>query len=350
MISIRETLPACQEILPAPAAQLPRRTGPLGIVRVRRERTTGDREWYAAQLAVQHSKHWDKVVYERVSYYGSLNPERLAFPSVARVAREVLCSARTVQRALRRLEVGGLIKCVSRVGGRATAQYLVVGRSVTPGQAASRARGDSEAPNDLREGTGVSTKSSSFNASVKSIDPVPIQTEGPKKEIICTILPSQEKTRAKAPVSKEQDPAPSCEPEYRPSKPALMLFKLQRKLGYSADDGQAKVFDGLQHADKKRILDKLLSEEQLAAARGEVEAPPPKPRAPRFNPVSTAPKRAEPPSCVTDHRWSEAASDGVQNCVMCPAEQCATHRWTAPASDGVQNCTLCNVEQISVGA
>ena len=125
-----------------------------------------------------------------------------------------------------------------------------------------------------------------------------------------------------------------------------MLFALQRKLDYRADDGQAAVFDGLEHGDKKRILDKLLTEEQLAAALGQVEAPPPKPRAPQFAaPVSTAPKRAEPPSCVTGHRWSEAASDGIKTCVACPAEQCATHRWTAPASDGVQNCVMCNAER-----
>ena len=35
-----------------------------------------------------------------------------------------------------------------------------------------------------------------------------------------------------------------------------LLFKLQRKLGYRADDEQARVFDGLEHADRKRILDK----------------------------------------------------------------------------------------------
>ena len=331
MDSIRETLSTCQEILPAlPALPAPpRRTGPLGIVRVRRERTTGDREWYAAQLAVQHSKHWDKVVYERVSYYGSLNPERLAFPSVARVAREVLCSARTVQRTLRRLEERGLIKCLSREGGRGTAQYLVVGQRVTPGMIESHPRGDRESPEVLREGISVSTKISSFTAGVKSIDRAPTQTEGPKKEIVCTPLPSPKQEKAKALIPKEQDPAtPSREPVFTHSKQVALLFKLQRKLGYLATDEQAGVFDDLEYCDKRRILGKLLEEEQLAAALGQVEAPPPKPRAPRFAaPVSTAPKRSEPPSCVTGHRWTAPASDGVQNCVACNAEQCATHRW-----------------------
>ena len=110
-----------------PNAQLNLSTGPTALLRGgRRERTDADREWYSEQLAVKHSKLMDKVVYERVSYYASLNPGRLAFPSVARVAREVLCSARTVQRALRRLADAGIIKCLSRSGGRDTAQYLVV--------------------------------------------------------------------------------------------------------------------------------------------------------------------------------------------------------------------------------
>ena len=191
-----------------------------------------------------------------------------------------------------------------------------------------------------------------MSADAQTIDRGAVEKVDIPQEVIRLPFPSQK--QEKAPVRKEQenDPAPSREPlVFTHPKQVALLFKLQRKLGYRADDAQAGTFDGLEHCDKKRILDTLLAEEQQAAIRGEVAAPPPKPRAPWFAaPVSTAPKRAESPSCVTGHRWSEAASDGVQNCVMCPAEQCATHRWTAPASDGVQNCTLCNAEQISVGA
>ena len=189
------------------SSQLNLPTGPVGIVRPRRERTDEDRQWYSEQLAVQHTKHWDKVVYERVSYYGSLNPERLAFPSVARVARDALCSARTVQRALRRLESGGLLKCVAGdKGGRGTARYLVVGQRVMGGVTESHPRGDRESPNDLREGISVSTKISSFNTSVKPIDPTPIQTEDPKKAVVRAGFPSQEQKQEKAPVRKEQVP------------------------------------------------------------------------------------------------------------------------------------------------
>ena len=51
-----------------------------------------------------------------------------------------------------------------------------------------------------------------------------------------------------------------------------LLFKLQRKLGYRADDKQARVLDALEHAVTKRILDALLEQEQLAAAQGVVTA------------------------------------------------------------------------------
>ena len=332
-----------------PQLNLP--TGPLGIVR--RERTDADRHWYGEQLSVQHEKRIDKLIFERLAYYGSLNTDRTAYPAVKRLAREALCSERSARYALRRLESSGLVQCVFPGRGRSTSRYRVVGTNCRSDLQDVQVRPANGAPNVLREGLSVSTKISSFNASVKSIDPTPIQTEGLKKAVVLTDFPSQEKTQEKTPVPKEQeqDPASPCEPVvFTHTKQVSLLFKLQRKLGYRADDGQAGVFDGLEHTDKKRILDKLLAEEQLAAANGEVEAPPPKPSAPRFAAPVSEPKRAEPPSCVTGHRWSEAASDGVQNCVMCPAEQCATHRWTAPASDGVQNCTLCNAEQISVGA
>ena len=308
----------------APSPQLALPTGPVTLLRGgRHERTDEDRQWYSKQLAAEHTKLTDKVVYERVSYYGSLNPERLAFPSVARVAREVLCSARTVQRALRRLEASGLIECLSREGGHSTARYRVLGRTVcAPGVTECHPRGDRESPEVLKEGKRIRTKINSFTVGVKSIDPS--ETEGPKKETVQFRLPFPEQKQEKAP------PAPKApEPVFEHPHQVALLFKLQRKLGYPADDEQAAVFDGFDHGDKKCILDKLLAEEQLAAVRGEVEAPPPKPRAPRAGaPISTAPKRAEPPPCVTGHRWTEAASDGVRNCVRCLAE--------SPGSEGFE--------------
>ena len=101
-----------------------------------------------------------------------------------------------------------------------------------------------------------------------------------------------------------------------------MLFKLQRKLGYRADDGQAGAFDGLEHADRKRILDKLLAEEQLAAAQGKVTAPPKAEPSPRHKfPLPVARNKVrERPAC-TEHRWTPPASDGISNCFDCDEEK-----------------------------
>ena len=333
-----------QEHLPAPAAQLPLPTGPLGVVR--RERSSEDRLWYNEQLSVPHEKLIDKAVYERMAFFGSLNPERIAFPAVARLAREALCSERSVRYALRRLESSGLVQCVFPGRGRSTSRYRVVGTNCRSDLQDVQVRPANGAPNVLREGLSVSTKISSFNASVKSIDPTPIQTKGMKKAVVLTNFPSQEeRKKAKAPVRKEQVPK-APEPVFKNNQQVKLLFKLQRKLNYRADDAQAVVFDGLEYDDRKRILDRLIGEEQIAAANGQVEAPPKKPSAPRFNPVQT-PIRED--YCVGAHRWSEAASDGIKNCVACNAEQCATHRWAEPASDGISNCTLCNAER-KVGA
>ena len=338
MHSIREISGSCQELrtLPAPTTAQPAQralpTGPGSIVRGRK-RTDEDREWYAQQLRVEHTRLTDKSVYERMAYYASCNPKRDAYPGVARLAREALCSPRTVQYARRRLEAAGLIKSLAlNKGGRSTAtvtaaaHYRVLGRtSCAPSRAPL-------APKVLKNKEGIKeqTKKRTFlSDGVQTLDPGEPERPKTKEVLPAALFPSEEKKQEKAPVPKEQDPAPSREPPvFTHSKQVALLFALQRKLDYRADDGQARVFDDLEHGDKKRILDKLLAEEQQAAIRGLVAAPPPKPRAPRFAgaPVSTAPIRDESYHCVT------------------------AHRWTQPASDGVQNCTLCNAEQISVGA
>ena len=108
--------------------QLSLPSGPGALLRGgRRERTDEDREWYAGLLReAQHSRLTDKVVFERLAYFASLNPERSGLPiGVARLAREVLCSPRTVQYALRRLEAAGLIECLTRAGQGKLVERLV---------------------------------------------------------------------------------------------------------------------------------------------------------------------------------------------------------------------------------
>ena len=101
-----------------------------------------------------------------------------------------------------------------------------------------------------------------------------------------------------------------------------MLFKLQRKLGYEANDEQARVFDGLEYADRKRILDRLVGEEQIAAAQGKVTAPPKAEPSPRHKfPLPVARNKVrQRPTCET-HRLTPPASDGISNCVNCDHEE-----------------------------
>ena len=72
-------------------------------------------------------KRIDKLVFERMAFYGSLNPDRTAYPSVKRLASEAMCSERSARYALRRLESVGLIECLYGKGGRVTSRYRVVG-------------------------------------------------------------------------------------------------------------------------------------------------------------------------------------------------------------------------------
>ena len=325
MESIREFLPPCQDRLPAPTAQLALPTGPVAIVRRRRERTDTDKGWHSEQVkaGMEIKNLFHRAIYQQMTFLASCNIERLCFASHTTIASKLGIATKSVQRAVKVLERDGLLQCQSQGTGRTPGRYLIRARRQSPCSMDFESTLRGLKVHQIKEGIEHTNKALSINTIVKSIDPAPIQTEGPEKAVVCTTFPSQEeRKKAKAPVRKEQvQKAP--EPVFKHPRQVALLFKLQRKLDYRADDGQAGVFDGLEHGDKKRILDKLLAEEQLAAVRGEVEAPPPKPRAPRFDPISTAPTaptRAEPPACVT-HRWAEPASDGISNCTMCSAEQ-----------------------------
>ena len=288
-----------------------------------RKRTDEDKAWYTDQLRIEHSKLLDKVVYERIAYYASLNPQRDAFPSVARVAREVLCSVRTVQYALRRLEAAGLIQCLSRAGGRATAHYRVAGLTdCRAGVQEVHPWGARGAPEDLsrsrkgKEGQNLNLDLLTCEAQVGGAKPTtpPKELEPTKSLGLPSQDPGQEQEKASAPVAKE--------PKFENQKQISTLFALQRKLGYEANDEQAVVFDGLEHVDKKRIIDKLEAEEQRRAIRGEVANPPPKAPAPRHTPLERpTPTPTRERTACAQHRWSVPASDGVSQCNVCGEER-----------------------------
>ena len=297
------------------SSQLSLPTGPVGLVRPRRERTDEDKAWYSKQLAVKHSKHWDKVVYEKVAYYASLNPEREAYPSVARVAREVLCSDRTVRYALRRLEASGLIACISKKGGRLTSRYRV-GADCSPGLQGVQPRAARGAAEVIREGKRVSKTRSSLSAVSKSLDPV--KPEGPQEqEVLPTgLFPSKKKKQEEAPLTEAQEPA------FQNSKQVGMLCSVARKLGREVSEYEQRAFDQLSHERKILTLKPLLEAEQSLAAEGVVAAPPKAAPSPRHE--------------VAHHHEGKSTSTR-------PA--CTEHRWTPPASDGVQNCHDCDEER-----
>ena len=261
---------------------------------------------------MQHAKRIDKLVYERLAFYGSLNPDRTAYPSVKRIADEALCSERSVQYAVRRLESVGLIECLYDKGGRVTSRYRVVGSTdCRAGVQTVHPRGASVAPEVLREGKRVS-KNTSLSAVVQTLDPSESETKA-EEGVICTPIPSRERKQEKAPLPKAQ------EPSFQNSKQVGLLYAVARKLDYELTDKQALRFDAMEHAGRKALLDRLVNEEQKAALHGEVAPPPKKPREPRAAVPIEREAKAER-SCTGEHRWSEPASDGFMNCVMCDEE------------------------------
>ena len=246
-------------------SQLPLPTGPFTSLRGgRRERTDEDRAWYSKQLAVQHVKRIDKLVFERLSFYGSLNNDRTAYPSVERLAREALCSARSVQYALRGLESAGLIECLDEKGGRATSLYRVVGSTdYTPGVQTVHPRGANLAPNVLREGKKRSTKSN------PRIDTVQAQDHGETDEgktVNLSLFPSlsQEQEKASAPVT-ENHAFP---------KVVALWCALRRKLGLEVNHTMETELDKLPHRDNVRIINDLEARERELVYQGRVAPPP----------------------------------------------------------------------------
>ena len=296
------------EALSSPNQQLNLPTGPFTVVRPRRERTDEDREWYSKQLAVPHEKRIDKLVFERMAFYGSLNPERTAFPSVKRLADEAMCSPRSAQYALRRLETAGLIECLDDAsgrttsrGGRTTSRYCVAGA-----QPVHRS-GATSAPEVLKEGTKRSKKTLSLNDDAQTIDPGAVEEVEMPEEVICLPFPSQE---------------PGADEPYQHPKQVGMLCAVARKLGREVSEPEARAFDQLSHERKISTMAPLLAEEQLLAANGVVPPPPKATPSPRHEfplPVARNTVR-ERPSC-TEHRWTPPASDGVSNCYDCPEER-----------------------------
>ena len=300
-------------------AQLSLPSGPGALLRGgRRERTDEDREWHSEQSKVKIPSVYYREVYRQMAFLGSCNPGRVCFAAHSTIARERGISVKTVQRAVKYLAHEGLIRCISVGAGRSTGKYQILGRSASPSSVDSESTLGGLGVHQIEEGIDQRTKTSlSVNDDAQTIDPDAVEEVKIPEEVICLPFPSQEQEQ------KASAPGPE-ETVFVNENQVKLLFKLQRKLGYRADDGQAGVFDGLEYADRRRILDKLLAEEQLAAAQGKVPAPPKAAPSPRHEfPLPVARKTVrERPTCL-EHRWTPAASDGVQNCYGCDEENLA---------------------------
>ena len=309
--------------------QLSLPVGLVGLVRPRREpapelpfmaacrETTTDRD--GKKLPGSR-----KVVFLALASRVSPAQGPTCWPSLATIGRDSGLHVATVIRALVDLEKGFLIS-VERGGGRQNNVYTVlpVVPHSTPKEKPALAQCDSSSRRvrDKEEGRANKENKNPLSAVAQTLDPDAVEEVEIPEEVICLPFPSLKQEQEQEQEQKASAPVPE-ETVFVNENQVKLLFKLQRKLGYRADDGQAGVFDGLEHADRKRILDKLLAEEQLAAAQGKVTAPPKAEPSPRHKfPLPVARNKVrERPVCET-HRWTPPASDGISNCVNCDAEK-----------------------------
>ena len=283
-------------------SQLPLPTGPITLLRGGgRERTDEDRAWHSKQLAVQHGKRIDKLVFERMAFYGSLNPERTAYPSVKRLSDEALCSERSARYALRRLESEGLIKCLDDIGGRPTSRggrtttrYRVVGADdCRAGGQTVPPWGANRAPEVLKEGKNKGKKEKALSVSVgaQTLD------HGKKKKdkgkaVDLPLFPSlsQEQEKARAPVTETQT-------VYRAIGAPKVVAKwcaLCRKLGLEVNLTKEMAFDKLPHTGKTRMINDLEARERELAHQGRVApAPIEKPKSTGYLPPKAVAAAAE---------------------------------------------------------
>ena len=256
-----------------------------------------------------------------MAYFGSCKPARLCFASHSTIAKKLGIHVKSVQRAVKYLQAEGLIRRLSVGSGRTPATYLIVGQSPVSVYTESTQGGLKVHLIEERskEGKAGQDHKPFFGVDEAQSKGIPAPTATTEEPMIQSLdLPSLEPEPEPEP---EQSKA-SAPVAFNNPKQIALLFKLQRKLGYKADDNQALVFDGLEHTDKKRIIDKLEAEEQKAAANGEVEAPPPKPLEPRSGDAEVRPTRAKKPTEENcRHVWYGPDFDNIFVCGICGAEK-----------------------------
>ena len=237
------------------SSQLNLPTGPVGLVRPRRERSDEDRDFLADAFKVTAGGVSAKAVYRCLAYYASLTARRIAYPSQNTIAAYCELSVRQVRRVLLKLERGGLIVCLERKRGRCSSTYSIPqpghGVPFNPDMVS-----DEEGRKDQE------TKTLSLSAGVQSQDHVPMEKKG--KAVNLSLFPS--------PSRSEEKSAPARDITF--PKQVALYCKLRRKLGREVNHTMETEFDRLPHPEKKRVIDDLEAQERELAHQGRVSAPP----------------------------------------------------------------------------
>ena len=286
----------------------------LGLVRPRRERTDADKAWHSEQVKVQIQNANYREVWRQMVFLAGCNPGRLCFAAHSTIAHKAgtdkkAISTKTVQRAIKYLMGEGLIRCIAVGSGRSTGKYQILGRSKSLASVPKESMQHGQKVHQIEEGIEQVTKRedpSLTTDTVKSIDPALVEEVEKQIGIDCLSFPS---------------PEPSADGEYQHPKQVGMLCAVARKLGREVSEPEARAFDRLSHERKILTLKPLLEAEQSLAAEGVVAPPPKAELSPRHEIAHHHEgKSTSRPSC-SEHQWTPAASDGVQNCYGCDAEK-----------------------------
>ena len=250
-------------------------TGPVGLVRPRRERTDGDRDFMARAFSVRAGGLAATAVYRCLGYHCSKSERRIAYPAQATVAEYCEITVRHVRRVLRKLESDGLIVCEVRKKGAHPSHYSLTEESRSGHDVPLEA--DMRSANKEKEGIKNKQKALSLNDTAQTIDP----SEGKEVNPRLFPSPSKSKEKARAPVTENRHKIQTNTTQvvaqavcHAFPKVVALWCALRRKLGFEVNRTMETEFDRLPHPEKKRVIDDLEAQECALAHQGRVAAPP----------------------------------------------------------------------------
>ena len=305
----------------------------------KRERTDEDRAFLSAVHAVQVPGIVPRAVFRALGYFASLGNARRAFPRVGQLATYVGGTERGVIKVLRRLEAAGWIVQTKKGGGRRlAAEYRLNVKTLNNVHGLCR-----ETLNN------VHTEEGRSDNKYKNL-PAPL------RDVVASI-------GAAVRTGKPTKNSGSIDHRFSPSKQGRLFMGVTRKLarvrGEKIDDDelvrQTKKLQSLDYTRIKAVLDPLLHEERMLAAKGEVKRAPaavggpgavrqrPSPNGDVVQVVGSVAKSMPVPSSVfgetaPKNPWKyEARYQRPRR----TTPDCAEHVFSEPAGDGIETCFLC---------